>query len=152
MNNELCSMCGKRRPTVYVSQMDPSGKPGETKKICLACAYKLGLPQIKDFMDKFGISEDNISDDLDGMLGQIEEGGLPDELKDMMNGGAAPGSGEENDTDEDDFDDKDAESKKSATNTPDFDRMMRMPGICFRIWALCSQEDRTPTRLNRTAP
>ncbi|MBP5312851.1 MAG: ATP-dependent Clp protease ATP-binding subunit [Clostridia bacterium] len=59
------------------------------------------------------------------MLGQIEEDGLPDELKDMMNGGAAPGSGEESDTDEDDFDDKDAESKKSATNTPDFDRMMR---------------------------
>ncbi|MCR5695231.1 MAG: ATP-dependent Clp protease ATP-binding subunit [Clostridia bacterium] len=59
------------------------------------------------------------------MLGQIEEGGLPDELKDMMNGGDAPGSGEENDTDEEDIDDKDAESKKSATNTPDFDRMMR---------------------------
>ena len=126
---ELCAICRKRRPTVFVSQMDPSGKPGETKKVCLACAYKLGLPQIKDFMDRFGITEDNIdnvSDDLDSMIGEIEENGLPEGLGSML-GQQGDGSGEsENEGEGDDnVDDKDAESRKSATNTPNLNRLFR---------------------------
>ena len=70
-NNELCAICGKRRPSVYVTQMNPDGRPGETRKVCLYCAYKMGLPQIKDFMNRFGITEDNlesVSDDFDEMM------------------------------------------------------------------------------------
>ena len=113
---ELCAICKKRRPTVFVSQMDPSGKPGETKKVCLACAYRLGLPQIKDFMDKFGITEeniDNVSDDLDSMLGDIEENGLQGELGDLM-GGQDADDADTGDGESEDVDDKDAESRKSA--------------------------------------
>ncbi len=130
---ELCAICKKRRPTVFVSQMDPSGKPGETKKVCLSCAYKLGLPQIKDFMDKFGITEDNIdnvSDDIDSMIGEIEESGLPEGLGSLL-GQQEGGEGDpENIGDvenegEGDVDDKDAESKKSATNTPNINRLFR---------------------------
>ena len=124
---ELCAICKKRRPTVFVSQMDPSGKPGETKKVCLACAYRLGLPQIKDFMDKFGITEeniDNVSDDLDSMLGDIEENGLQGELGDLM-GGQDADDADTGDGESEDVDDKDAESRKSATNTPNLDRLFR---------------------------
>ncbi len=100
-NNELCAICGKRRPSVYVTQMNPDGSHGETKKVCLYCAYKMGLPQIQDFMKRFGITEENlesVSDDFDEMMRNMEEnGGLPDALSganEALEGG--DDSGEDN--------------------------------------------------------
>lgn len=115
-DKELCAICHKRKPTVYITEMDQSGNKRGTKKICIQCAYKMGLPQIKDFMDRFGITEDNLeemSDDIDSMINDLEENGLP---------GAMSGMDETRDDDgddeSDDIEDKDAESRKSATNTP----------------------------------
>ena len=144
-NNGLCAICGKRRPSVFVTQMDPSGKPGETKKICLSCAYKMGLPQIKDFMKQFGISEEdleNVSDDFDSMMKELQEnpdaltggdGADPDEAGDPGDGtddgtDGASDEASENGLVEKDVEDMDAESKKSATNTPDLSDFFKAAG------------------------
>ena len=146
-NNELCAICGIRRPSVFVTQMDPSGKPGETKKVCLACAYKMGLPQIKDFMKQFGISEENlesVSDDFDSMMKNMQEnqeelsdgddedeGDGPDAQEagdpsaDDPDGGVSGGEGVIGDRD---VEDMDAESRKSATNTPNLSDFFRTAG------------------------
>ena len=107
-NNELCAICGKRRPSVYVTQMNPDGRPGETRKVCLYCAYKMGLPQIKDFMNRFGITEDNlesVSDDFDEMMRNMEEnGGLPEALsgaKEELEGDGDDGDNGDNGADGD---------------------------------------------------
>ena len=162
-NNELCAICGKRRPSVYVTQMNPDGSHGETKKVCLYCAYKMGLPQIQDFMKRFGITEENlesVSDDFDEMMRNMEEnGGLPDALSganealeggddsgednggtdgsdsgDGENGSGSDGDGSDSGDGEnggDGVEGKDAESRKSATNTPNLGDIMKMMGGLF---------------------
>ena len=148
---ELCAICGKRRASVFITQVDQSGNP-VTKNICLACANKMGLPQINDFMKKMGISPDDLeqlSDDIDAMLDTAENGG--ESLLEQLSGevealAEAADDAEDPETESEDrkesaqnpnaeendnIEDRDAETRKSATNTPDFFRFLRNAGFMF---------------------
>ncbi len=136
-NNELCAICGKRRPNVVISQVDQNGN-SVTKKVCLACASKLGLPQVDDILKNFGIPEDGIdqlSDDIDAMVDDLENGNtsLENLLGEVLNDATENGSDDDNEADTEDSEEEtsdneketEAESQKSATNTPDFFNIMK---------------------------
>ena len=128
-SNELCAICKKRRPTVYITQVDQSGNQ-TSKKICMLCAYNLGLPQIKDMMNQLGITPEqleSVSDDIDNMMDNASEEDIKEAMQELASG-EEPESGapdENKDGTPDPTDDKDAESRKSATNTPDLSSFFR---------------------------
>ena len=57
MNGELCSVCHKRIATVFITQIDNKGQQ-VNKGLCLVCAKKMNLPQVTQFLDKMGISDE----------------------------------------------------------------------------------------------
>ncbi|MBP3391323.1 MAG: ATP-dependent Clp protease ATP-binding subunit [Clostridia bacterium] len=73
---ELCSVCKKRVATVFITQMDPQGNQ-VNKGLCLVCAKKMGLPQVSQFLDKMGISDDeleSLTDEMGSMMEQMQDG------------------------------------------------------------------------------
>lgn len=71
---ELCSVCKKRIATVFITQMDAQGNQ-VNKGLCLVCAKKMGLPQVSQFLDKMGISEDeleSLTDEMGSMMEQMQ--------------------------------------------------------------------------------
>lgn len=80
---ELCSVCKKRVATVFITQMDAQGNQ-VNKGLCLVCAKKMGLPQVSQFLDKMGISDDeleSLTDEMGSMMEQMQgidgEGTMP---------------------------------------------------------------------------
>ena len=152
--SDVCAICGKRRASVFITQIDQSGNP-TTKNICLPCAKKMGLPQINQFMQKMGISDDDLeqlSDDLDAMIEDAENSGedpmqhllgvAEEELKALNEAQQLGGESlsisdednsgsEEEEKEPDQNEERDAESRKSATNTPDFMNFLRNAGFMF---------------------
>lgn len=51
---------------------------GETinEGLCLQCAKELGIPQVKDLIDKMGITDDDIESMNDQMLEMMQNGRL----------------------------------------------------------------------------
>lgn len=74
----LCSRCKKRMAVIFVSR-EINGKP-VSEGLCFKCAKELGIPQISDIAQKMGISDediDNMGDKIMGMMGadSFEPGG-----------------------------------------------------------------------------
>ncbi|MGN0665103.1 MAG: AAA family ATPase [Huintestinicola sp.] len=63
----LCSRCKKRTAVVFITSMHGSEKKDEG--LCLVCARELGIPQIKEYMDQMGITDDDIEEFSDAMTG-----------------------------------------------------------------------------------
>ena len=77
MNGELCSVCHKRIATVFVTQIDNKGQQ-VNKGLCLVCAKKMNLPQVTQFLDKMGISDEdleNMTESMDSLLESMEDEG-----------------------------------------------------------------------------
>ena len=75
MNGELCSVCHKRIATVFITQIDNKGQQ-VNKGLCLVCAKKMNLPQVTQFLDKMGISDEdleNMTESMDSMLESLGE-------------------------------------------------------------------------------
>ena len=70
MNNLLCSRCKKRMAVIFMSRIEN----GETinEGVCLQCAKELGIPQVKDLIDKMGITDDDIESMNDQMLEMMQ--------------------------------------------------------------------------------
>ena len=54
----LCSRCKKRVAVVFMTRME-NGKT-INEGLCLQCAKELGIPQVKDLIDRMGISDEDI--------------------------------------------------------------------------------------------
>ena len=75
MNGELCSVCHKRIATVFITQIDNKGQQ-VNRGLCLVCAKKMNLPQVTQFLDKMGISDEdleNMTESMDSMLESLQE-------------------------------------------------------------------------------
>lgn len=75
MNGELCSVCHKRIATVFITQIDGNGKQ-VNRGLCLVCAKKMNLPQVSKFLDKMGISDEdleNMTEDLNALMEEVQE-------------------------------------------------------------------------------
>ena len=115
MNGELCSVCHKRIATVFITQIDNTGQQ-VNRGLCLVCAKKMKLPQVTQFLDKMGISDEdleNMTDSMETLLDNMNQEGPGDELL----------SSEEN---SDIF--GNAEDKPSGTNTPNLFKLFGSMG------------------------
>ena len=86
----MCSKCNKRPAVVFITSVQGNEKKNEG--LCLSCARSQNIPQIKEYMDKLGITDeelDQLSDQMMGMLDgdSFEMGGsgvLPEFITNMF--------------------------------------------------------------------
>lgn len=111
----MCSKCKKRPAVVFITSVQGNEKKNEG--LCLSCAREQKIPQVSEYMDKFGITNeeiDQLSDQMMSMLDgdSFEMGGsglMPNFLSNMfgINGG------------KEDEDSEPAEPKKSIDGKPE---------------------------------
>ncbi len=88
----MCSKCKKRPAVVFITSMHGNEKKNEG--LCLTCAKEMNIPQVAEYMERLGITDeeiDQISDQMMGMLDgdSFEMGGsglMPDFLNNMFGG------------------------------------------------------------------
>jgi ATP-dependent Clp protease ATP-binding subunit ClpA len=95
----LCSRCKKREAMVFITSMQGNEKRNEG--LCLVCARELNVPQIKEYMDQMGVTDDDIEEFADAMSGtgdnfdmeMFNQGGtnsLPSFFNALFGGGTPP--------------------------------------------------------------
>lgn len=58
-----CSRCKKRPAVVFISTMNGTEKHDEG--LCLVCAKELGVPQVSEYLEKMGISDEDFEQDFE---------------------------------------------------------------------------------------
>ena len=72
-SNMLCSKCGQRPAVVFISKIQ--GEDSTQEGLCLKCAMEMNIGPIKQFMDKMGITEEEVeavSDQLGDAMNAME--------------------------------------------------------------------------------
>lgn len=67
----LCSRCKKRQAVVFISTIQGNDKRDEG--LCLICAKELGVPQVNDYLEKMGISDEDLEESYKMILGDVDE-------------------------------------------------------------------------------
>ena len=62
----MCSRCKKRMAVIFMSHLE-NGKT-VNEGLCLQCAKELGIPQVKELIDKMGITDDDIENMNDQLM------------------------------------------------------------------------------------
>ncbi len=102
----LCSRCKKRVAVVFITAMN--GTERKNEGLCLVCAKELGIPQVKEYMDQMGISDEDVENFSEQMLeygddqgdygDEFEMGGagtaMPDFIQNFLSGGAGQDNAE----------------------------------------------------------
>ena len=73
MQPQLCSRCKKNIAVVFITRQENGQNINEG--LCLKCAKNLGLPQVDEMMRRMGITDedlDNISNEMMGACGGVE--------------------------------------------------------------------------------
>ena len=73
MQPQLCSRCKKNIAVVFITRQENGQNVNEG--LCLKCAKNLGLPQVDEMMRRMGITDedlDNISNEMMGVFGGAE--------------------------------------------------------------------------------
>ncbi len=73
MQPQLCSKCKKNLAVVFITRQENGQNANEG--LCLKCAKNLGLPQVDEMMRRMGITDedlDNISNEMMGAFGGAE--------------------------------------------------------------------------------
>lgn len=64
----LCSRCKKRQAVVFISTIQGNEKRDEG--LCLICAKELGVPQVNDYLEKMGISDEDLEESYKMLFGE----------------------------------------------------------------------------------
>lgn len=67
----LCSRCKKRQAVVFISTIQ--GKDKRDEGLCLICAKELGVPQVNDYLEKMGISDEDLEESYKMIFGDVDE-------------------------------------------------------------------------------
>ena len=67
----LCSNCKKRPAVVFITSMHGTEKKNEG--FCLVCAKKLNIPQVAEYMEHMGISDEDIEMMSDQMMDLMDD-------------------------------------------------------------------------------
>ena len=67
----LCSRCKKRQAVVFISTIQGNDKRDEG--LCLICAKELGVPQVNDYLEKMGISDEDFEESYKMIFGDVDE-------------------------------------------------------------------------------
>lgn len=82
----LCSRCKKRQAVVFISTIQGTEKRDEG--LCLICAKELGVPQVSDYLEKMGISDEEIEESYKMLFGEGDDSDVEDDDDDFTPGGA----------------------------------------------------------------
>lgn len=96
----LCTRCRKRTAVFFITAMQ--GGEQRNEGLCLVCAKEMGIPQVREYMNQMGITDDEIedfsnamsdfSDSLDG--DSFEHGGtanaIPNFISNLLGGQLKP--------------------------------------------------------------
>ena len=66
----LCSRCKKRQAVVFISTIQGNDKRDEG--LCLICAKELGVPQVNDYLEKMGISDEDLEESYKMLFGDVD--------------------------------------------------------------------------------
>ena len=66
----MCSKCKKRPAVVFITSMHGNEKKNEG--LCLTCAKEMNIPQVAEYMEKLGISDEEIEQLSDQMMGMLD--------------------------------------------------------------------------------
>lgn len=102
----MCSRCKKRPAVVFITTMQGSEKKNEG--LCLSCARELNIPQVKEYMEQMGITEEDFNELSDQMMDimdgeDFEMGGfdtLPPQFTQNLMSGLQSFAGMQKDEDE----------------------------------------------------
>lgn len=91
----MCSNCKKRPAVVFITAMH--GNETRNEGLCLTCAREKKIPQVQEYMDRLGISDEEIEQLSDQMMDMLdgdsfEMGGsglMPNFLSNMFGGSPA---------------------------------------------------------------
>ena len=79
---ELCAKCKKRPAVVFIQGMGSDGSfTGKPQGLCLLCAKKAGIRPIDDMLKNMNISDDEIEDMSDQLMGLMDPGTDGDEAE-----------------------------------------------------------------------
>lgn len=67
----LCSRCKKRQAVVFISTIQGNDKRDEG--LCVICAKELGVPQVNDYLEKMGISDEDLEESYKMIFGDVDE-------------------------------------------------------------------------------
>ena len=67
----LCSRCKKRQAVGFISTIQGNDKRDEG--LCLICAKELGVPQVNDYLEKMGISDEDLEESYKMIFGDVDE-------------------------------------------------------------------------------
>ena len=76
---QLCSRCHKRVAVVFVTKLE--NNEAKNDGLCLVCAKELGIPQVKDILDKMGIGDEelqNMDNEMNALM-NVEDNGDDDD-------------------------------------------------------------------------
>lgn len=121
----MCSKCKKRPAVVFITSMHGNEKKNEG--LCLTCAREMQIPQVSEYMEQLGITDEEIDQLSEQMMGLLdgdsfEMGGsnfMPDFIQNMFSAPEGSASDEEDseasegDSDSDSDGDKKDNTKKS---------------------------------------
>lgn len=101
----MCSNCKKRPAVVFITSVQGNEKKNEG--LCLTCARERKIPQVSEYMDRLGITDDELDQLSDQMMGMLdgdsfEMGGsgiMPDFISNMF-GISNSGAGDNDDDDD----------------------------------------------------
>ncbi|MDD6058837.1 MAG: AAA family ATPase [Ruminococcus sp.] len=101
----MCSNCKKRPAVVFITSVQGNEKKNEG--LCLTCARERKIPQVSEYMDRLGITDDELDQLSDQMMGMLdgdsfEMGGsgiMPDFISNMF--GISNSDAGDNDDDDD---------------------------------------------------
>ena len=66
----MCSNCKKRPAVVFLTSVQGNEKKNEG--LCLACARERKIPQVAEYMEKLGITDEEIDQLSDQMMGMLD--------------------------------------------------------------------------------
>ena len=116
----MCSKCKKRPAVVFITSMQGNEKKNEG--LCMVCAKEMKIPQVSEYMEQLGISDEEIEQISDQMMGLLDgdsfemggSGFMPDFLQNMFS--AAGNLTENKEESEEKQDDKKNGSKKDKSD------------------------------------
>lgn len=85
----MCSKCKKRPAVVFITSVQGNEKKNEG--LCLNCAKEMNIPQVAEYMERLGISDDELDQISDQMMSMLDgdsfvmggSGIMPDFLNNM---------------------------------------------------------------------
>jgi len=66
----MCSKCKKRPAVVFITTVQGNEKKNEG--LCLSCARQMNIPQVAEYMDRLGITDEEIDQLSDQMMGMLD--------------------------------------------------------------------------------